>query len=239
MAMSDTLAFMIDAPMQAWAASSQFQLRDTGNWPTKSALVGIMAAAMGIDKNAANEKEQLAPLASLRCTVLLWPKVTPVARLTDFHTIGGGYDKSVSSERLAMPSKAGDGSPFGTVITRRTYLTDARFIALFQGERRLIERCAEALRDPVWGVWFGRKCCLPARPLAPVVADSCEAALVTLAELHQQDADEFSGLGGVMESEGPGCYFVKDQPVAYGAHHGAEPAAYPARAVRRFAPAEG
>ena len=45
--MSDTLAFVIDAPMQAWAASSRFQLRETGSWPTKSALVGIMAVVYG------------------------------------------------------------------------------------------------------------------------------------------------------------------------------------------------
>lgn len=238
-AMSDhTLAFVIDAPMQSWGASSRFQQRDTASWPTKSALVGIMAAAMGIDKHAEHEAELIAPLAALRCTVLLWPKEAPVTRLLDFHTVGGGFDKSIPMEKLSMPSKAGDGSAFGTVITRRTYLSDARFIALFEGDHAVLESCAAALRDPVWGVWFGRKCCPPSRPLGPVVADSRQAALALLADLHGEDAGELSGLGGLTECTGPGSHFLNDQPVAFGRHHAPEPQPYPSRAVRRFGPGE-
>lgn len=236
--MSDTLAFLIDAPLQSWGASSKFQRRETDSWPTKSALVGVLAAALGIDKHAADESEKLEPFAALCFSVFRWPKPAPVTRLADFHTIGGGYDKTNPAEKLHIPCKAGDGSPFGTVITRRTYLTDARFIALFQGHRATLESAAAALLDPVWGVWFGRKNCIPAEPLSPVIAASPREALVALWQKLGNDPAEIPKLEGMTESSGTGTFHQADQPVAFGHHHGAIPVAYLSRSVRRLAPGE-
>ena len=104
-------------------------------------------------------------------------------RLSDFHTVGGGWiedwkaDKNNLRAKMHAPKKAGDGSPFGTVITHRDYLTDTRFIVLLKGETSLLEQCAAALENPKWGVWFGRKCCIPAAPLLPTLAPSQEEAL--------------------------------------------------------------
>lgn len=236
--MSDTLAFLIDSPLQSWGASSKFQRRETESWPTKSALVGLLAAALGIDKHAPDEADNLAPLAALRFSVLRWLKPTPVTRLADFHTIGGGYDKTNPAEKLQIPCKAGDGSPFGTVITRRSYLTDARFIALFQGDRAILDRIAAALLDPVWGVWFGRKTCIPAMPLTPVVAASPREAFADLMQRLLNDPAEMTALEGMTEAPGDGRIFQPDQPVAFGQHHGAIPVAYLSRPIRRLAPGE-
>lgn len=236
--MSDTLAFLIDAPLQSWGASSKFQRRETESWPTKSALVGVLAAALGIDKHAPNEADRLAPLAALVLTVLRWPKEHPALRLSDFHTIGGGYDKKNPAEKSFIPRKAGDGSPFGTVITRRTYLTDARFIALFQGDRGVLEKAAAALADPVWGLWFGRKACLPAEPLGPVIGATAREALAALVGKHHGDPSGIDGLQGMTESSGPGTFYQMDQPAAFGRHHGPIPEAYLSRPVRRITAAE-
>ena len=235
--MSDTLTFLIDAPLQSWGVSSKFQRRETEGWPTKSALVGVLAAALGIDKHSPDEAEKLAPLAALHFSVFRWSKPAPVTRLTDFHTIGGGYDKTNPAEKLHMPRKA-DGSTPNTVITRRTYLTDARFIALFQGDRATLERAAAALLDPVWGVWFGRKTCIPAEPLSPVIAANPREALAALLQKLGNDPTEIPALEGMTESPGDGRFYQADQPVAFGQHHGAIPAAYLSRPVRRLAPGE-
>jgi CRISPR system Cascade subunit CasD len=236
--MSDTLAFLIDAPLQSWGSSSKFQRRETETWPTKSALVGVLAAAVGIDKHAPDEAEQLAPFAALTFSVLRWPKLHPALRLADFHTVGGGYDKTDPVQKLHIPRKAGDGSPFGTVITRRSYLTDARFIALFQGDPATLNRAAAALLDPVWGVWFGRKACIAAEPLSPVVAASPREALEHLASLRGVDAAELSLLEGLTEAPGDGSFYQSDQPIAFGKHHGPVPFAYHSRHARRLAPGE-
>jgi len=236
--MSDTLAFIIDAPLQSWGSASKFQRRETESWPTKSALVGVLAAALGIDKHALDEAEQLSPFAALTFSVLRWPKLHPALRLADFHTVGGGYDKTDPVQRLHIPRKAGDGSPFGTVITRRSYLTDARFIALFPGDEATLKRAAAALLDPVWGVWFGRKACIPAELLSPVVAASPREALAQLASLRGVDAEELSLLEGLTEAPGDGSFYQSDQPIAFGKHHGPIPFAYHSRHARRLAPGE-
>lgn len=236
--MSDTLAFLIDAPLQSWGASSKFQRRETESWPTKSALVGVLAAALGIDKHAPDEIEKIAPLAALKFSVFRWPKMVLSVQLTDFHTIGGGYVKTDPSGKLSIPRKAGDGSPFGTVITRRTYLTDARFIALFQGDRRTLDAAAAALLDPVWGIWFGRKACIPAEPLSPVIATSPCGALAALLQQLGKDPTDIAALEGMTEIPGSGSFHQSDQPVAFGQHHGPIPKAYLSRSVRRVMASE-
>lgn len=173
------LVFYLDAPMQAWGASSRFRHRKTESFPTKSGIIGLLAAALGIDKHAGDEAARLAPLATLRFSVFPIENTqdpVPTLRLEDFHTVGGGYDADDPRQVLHISRKA-SGGPSTTVITHRTYLTDARFLAVLEGDAALLERCAAALENPKWGIWFGRKCCLPAAPLSPLLAASREEAI--------------------------------------------------------------
>ncbi len=237
-----TLAFYIDAPMQSWGSSSKFQYRETNPFPTKSALVGLIAGAMGIDKHAADEAERLQPLSGLILTVVRLPKSKrPATRFSDFHTVGGGYDKKASSwEKNSIPQKA-SGAPFGTVITHRSYLGDIRFAALLEGGSALLETVRDALLDPVWGIWFGRKTCLPASPLTPILGQDRQNALDCLLEVlpdmkaaplesfeYQEERDDSGSDDGV--------FYQSDQPVSYGNHHGPVPAPYKARGIRQHRP---
>lgn len=232
--MSETtsLAILLDAPLQAWGSSSRFQRRETEAFPVKSALVGLLAAALRIDKHDDDEAERLAPLAALRTTVYRLPKIRPhdlrgtpldVQRLVDFHTIGGGYDKDASPmEKLSIPRKAA-GPPFGTVITRRAYLTDARFAAVFTGDGDTIRAVASALADPAWGVWLGRKACVPALPLSPTVAPTPDGALAgllaRLAEWEAGDPLDPASLDCWEEPEttdpAEGDFFLHDTPLSF------------------------
>lgn len=245
--MSDlaSLAILLDAPLQAWGVSSRYQRRETEAFPVKSGLVGLLAAALGVDKNAADEPGQIASLAGFLVTAYRVPKTvrSPVFRLVDFHTVGGGYDKDASTfEKLSIPRKA-SGPPFGTVLTRRAYLTDSRFAAVFTGDANAIRSCREALDDPRWGIWFGRKACLPALPLSPVVGDSPEAALATLlARLSLWDGGETIDAETLERWEEPeiadraeGDFFLNDAPVSFKERHFVERAVRHRRPVSRSA----
>jgi len=235
------LAFYIDSPLQSWGASSKFEFRETNTFPTKSAIVGLLAAARGIDKHDPGESECLAPLVGLRLTVVRLPKKDPATRLTDFHTIGGGYDKDASPrERMSIPRKA-SGAPFGTVITRRSYLMDSAFAAILEGPAEELEQVSTDLLDPVWGVWFGRKACIPSTPLSPTLADARETAFSALLEalpgiepvpLSSCEYQEEIASG----QAGEGIFYQSDQPTAFGEHHGPIPAAYRARGIRHHRP---
>lgn len=231
------LALYIDSPMQAWGLSSKFQYRETNAFPTKSALVGMIAAAMGIDKQDPEEEKRLRPLSALRLTVVRLPRPkAAVSRFSDFHTVGGGYDKNASlREKLSIPRKA-SGAPFGTVITHRSYLTDAAFAAVLEGDAEILEPTRAALLDPVWGVWFGRKACLPATPLTPTLGADRQAALDgLLAAIPGREPGALDTFEYQEEAE-DGVFYQSDQPVAFGAHQATVPAPYRSRGLRQHRP---
>ncbi len=174
--MSETahLALLFDAPMQSWGVASKFQNRGTLPHPTRSAILGLFCAAAGAAKGSVEEKELLAALAGARITTVEIPRRAaegeqraPLRRMRDYHTVLGTW--------------TADGKPNpNAVVTRRDYLNDARFGVVVSGPKELAARLQRWMEDPVWGVWFGRKCCLPAAPIVRGVFDSCEKALLHL-----------------------------------------------------------
>lgn len=235
------LAFQLDAPIQSWGIASRYQHRESESFPTKSGITGILSAALGIDKHAPGEDAAIATLAELKMTILHAPKQPnrSVQRLSDFHTIGGGWvddwkaDKNNLRAKMHTPKKAGDGSPFGTVITHRTYLTDTRFIVLLEGATSLLERCAAALEDPKWGVWFGRKCCIPAAPLLPTLAPSQAEALQKISVLLGLDQPALPVGEGRCEAALDGAWYQQDKPVSFGRRE------FLSRPVSRILPPSG
>ena len=228
--------------MQAWGASSKYQYRETNNFPTKSGIIGMIAAAMGIDKHCPNEEKFIAPLAELGFTAIHLPKKhSPTTRLMDFHTVGGGYDKNASlREKMSIPPKA-TGAPFGTVITRRSYLTDGSFAILLEGDKDTLHSIAKALTNPVWGIWFGRKTCLPATPLTPTHGESAQEGLDQLLQkLPDQNPIPLEQLeyqtDATMTQLGDGTFQQSDEPIAYGKHQGAIPTPYRSRTLCHHRP---
>lgn len=185
-----------------------FDRRTTLHCPTRSGLLGMFCAAMGIDRADSSGLEQL---SSLRFEVLAYAKTVPrgkkamsapgsgqkqsrvdVRRWIDFHTVGGGYDPNDPVQRRFMVPKANGAKP-DTVVTYREFLADACFVVLvtvsFDPQTPslhppdLLERLHQALCDPCWGIWFGRKCCVPTFPVCHGVHPNRDAALAKLAEL--------------------------------------------------------
>lgn len=157
------LALYLDAPLQSWGYQSRFDRRTSLSSPTRSGIIGMIAAAMGIPRG---NKEALSRFSDVEMTTLiLAPEnetINAGSRLIDFHTVGGGFD--AKTERQHMPRKAGGGTP-ATVVSYREYLQDAKFGVLLPGPCRFIEEIRKALENPVWGIFLGRKSCIPASPV--------------------------------------------------------------------------
>ena len=167
------LALYLRAPLQSWGASSKFGDRGTIDAPTRSGLLGMIAAACGIDKNdEANDHEWLARAAKLSLAILALRRGD---RMTDYHTVGARYDKGDPWQKRMIPVTA-DGKPRGTDLTHRDYLMDSVFGAVISGEDRFVAKMAAGLANPVWGVWFGRKSCIPTEPILVGAFDSAEEA---------------------------------------------------------------
>lgn len=164
------LALRLEGPLQSWGSDSQFNRRQTNPLPTKSALLGMCCAAMGVAKGSDVEAAMLPKLARFGCIVIALNRPDakyPTGRLEDYHTVQG--------------TRIASGGTKDTHLTRRDYLTDARFAAILSGDRETIERIGVALSDPKWGVWLGRKACIPSAPVfAGVSATEAEALALVL-----------------------------------------------------------
>ena len=168
------LALYLDAPLQSWGYGSKFDRRTTLGYPTRSGILGVICAALGVDRS---DIDGLRRLDSLTMTVLCFGGG---ARLVDFHTVGGGYDRKTENQNIVQTAEGKIGS---TVVTRRDYLQDARFGVMFGGKGELLEEIALALLDPRWGVWLGRKSCVAASPIYQGLFDSEDAAEEYLCDL--------------------------------------------------------
>ena len=210
--MSDTayLALLLDGPLQSWGFGSRFQRRTTELQPTKSGVIGLVGAAMGLAKGSPEEAEWLPKLSALKMTSIALPR-NHVWRLEDFHTTGGGYDKKTQPQFI--PRKASGGPCPNPTVSRRQYLLDACFGVILAGDRAVLDQAAAALQDPVWGVWFGRKSCIPAAPVFRGIFSVCTEAERTL--IGDAPIDQFTRLEEVANFDA-GTDSYNDQPVSFG-----------------------
>ncbi len=142
-----TLLLRLAGAMQSWGTTSRFDQRDTGKEPSKSGVVGLLAAALGIDREN-------------------WTDLEPLTRLS----MGTRHDRPGVPKRdyqTAQQIISADHSKIHeTAVTTRDYLGDAVFLVGLEGEdRSLMERIHAALRDPVWPLALGRKSYVPSEPI--------------------------------------------------------------------------
>ena len=153
------LLMRLDAPMQSWGTQSRFTVRDTGREPSKSAVIGLLCAALGVDRG---DDARLADLADMRMAVRI---DRPGIIMRDFHTAGGIRPGATWKGRRYGVAKASGGTP-DTVVSTRYYLSDASFlVALQSDDRALLEEADRALRAPVWPLFLGRRSFVPGRPI--------------------------------------------------------------------------
>jgi len=151
---ANTLFLRLEGPMQAWGdQQSKFLVRRTAEAPTKSGVIGMLCAALGISRPEAAE-QWLPRLRDLRMGVRI---DAAGVRWWDYHTVGAG---------MLMRIAEGEGKTKpGAMLTRREYLCDASFLVGLKGEPSLIQEMDGAMRNPQWTLYLGRKACPPSRPL--------------------------------------------------------------------------
>jgi CRISPR system Cascade subunit CasD len=163
------LALYLDSPMQSWGYMSKFDQRTSYNFPTKSGVIGMVCAAMGLPKRNTGK---LAEINKLKVTIY---QLSNPFRTVDFHTVSGGFCKENPSERQNIVLTA-NGTVGNTVVTRREYLMDAKFGVVLSGDDLMVREINDAMLNPKWGVWLGRKSCIPASPLCHGIHATVEEA---------------------------------------------------------------
>jgi len=150
-----TLLLRLEGPMQSWGTGSRFDDRGTGLEPSKSGVIGLLCAAMGVSRR---DDATVAALAALEMLVRVDRQGT---LRTDFVTIGGGRWRG----RRYGAARASGGTP-GPAVSRRAYLADASFLVGLGGrDAALLWRAARGLASPVWPLSLGRKSYVPSAPI--------------------------------------------------------------------------
>lgn len=88
--MNHVLLIRLAAPLQSWGVASRFWQRDTHSRPTKSGVIGMCAAALGLPREPPPDTPEQDPLAELAPLLFGVRADHPGTPVRDFHTVGAG-----------------------------------------------------------------------------------------------------------------------------------------------------
>lgn len=183
-----TLLLRLAAPLQSWGVDSKFETRMTEREPTKSGVLGLLAAALGIRRG---DIQALAELSSLKFGVRVDREGS---YLKDFHMVH---------------------SAATSYVTHRYYLSDAVFLCGLESENKeLLEHYSAALTHPVFPLFLGRRSCPPTLPLVLGIRDG-ELLTVLQAEPRLASTKEPLRIMIDAEPEDKTAALIRDVPESF------------------------
>lgn len=190
----NTLLIRLAAPLQSWGVDSKFERRMTERCPTKSGVIGLVAAALGRQRN-----EDIKDLNQLRFGVRIDQEGT---LLRDYHT--------AKSEKSAY-------------VTQRFYLSDAVFLVGIEGDSMMLKAIDHALKNPVFPLFLGRRSCPPEGKLSLGVREgkcllhALQEEPWLVSEWMRKIEDVHVKLRIVVESEDQysNNFFIRDIPLSF------------------------
>ena len=226
-----TLLLRLAGPLQSWGSPCHFTTRRTFSEPTKSGVIGMIASAMGIqreDEAAINE------LTKLRFGV----RVDREGKLlVDFHTLrlpkkpAEEKDPDLNPELDPIYLSYRDWDTWPTQVTRRHYLQDAVFLAGIESDDTdLLSKIAEAIKAPAHPLFLGRRSCPPSLP--PYIGIRDTDLRTTLEEepvLCKTDVEKLRIMVDT-DADDPNAGSQKDIPISFDPRH----REYGYRAVRQY-----
>lgn len=222
------LLLWLEAPLQSWGFDSKFGRRDTLAFPTRSGVLGLVCSALGA---GGEQRAFLAKFGRLDQTVVSFVRGKQTANgrvkqereplLRDFHMVGSGYDDQDPWSSLLIP-KTSEGKKAvggGTKMTYRYYLQDAAFAVVLEVPIDKAEAIAQALQNPAWDIYLGRKSCVPTDFIYRGTFDNEAIALEKALSIGWQKnrIEDFRVLhGSVEEGEADEVFTINDVPVQFG-----------------------
>lgn len=176
--MRDYLVFRLYGPMAAWGDIAVGEYRPSFSHPSKSAVIGLLAAAIGIRRDEEERQQDLAVSCSYAVRVDAMGSL-----LRDYHTVqvpssGTGRNRKIFLTRRAELAE----TELNTILSSRDYRCDAAYtvaISFRFGAPYSAQQVASALNKPVFVLYLGRKSCPLAFPLSPKIvhAETVKEAL--------------------------------------------------------------
>ncbi len=166
--MAAYLLFQLIGPLQAWGGIAVGEMRPSYAAPSKSAILGLIAAALGIRREEEERHRELDAGYGFAVRIDV-----PGKPMFDYHTVQmpkARKGREFQTRRQELTSLAPNESP-ATLLSTREYIQDAAFTACIwscaQPAPYSLTDIAHAIKHPVFPLYLGRKSCPPALPLSP------------------------------------------------------------------------
>ncbi len=159
------VVFTLAAPMGAFGDLAGHERRGSGEWPARSAVLGLVGGAMGVRRD---DKAGQDALSAWRTAVSV---LSRGMAFRDFHTVQTGPTaraRPPATRRDALKALSTKGR---AMITRRDYRADCFFGVALWG-REGAEEVRQALARPCFTPFLGRKSCPLSAPMAPQVVEA-------------------------------------------------------------------
>ncbi|MDP0562632.1 MAG: type I-E CRISPR-associated protein Cas5/CasD [Candidatus Endonucleobacter sp. (ex Gigantidas childressi)] len=171
------LVFRLYGPLASWGEIAVGESRHTAVYPGKSALVGLLGAALGIKRD--DDKAQPLLTDGYRFAVKL---LSSGHLLKDYHTVQAPDSVGKFKYRTRRDALVQGKDRLGTILSSREYRTDAQAVvavASTGAPQWSLEQLLQALKTPKFYLYLGRKSCPLAAPLnAQIIeADNFRMAL--------------------------------------------------------------
>jgi CRISPR system Cascade subunit CasD len=161
--MPEFLTFALAAPLAAMGEIAVGERRGSWDRPGRSAVLGLIAACLGIDRE---DEETQAALELGYGLALRVQHVGPL--LPDFHT--AQVPPARRGRRFSTRAEELQATDLETILSRRDYLTDVLTLSALwsrPGARWTLSEIEAALHAPQYVPYFGRKSCPLMLPMEP------------------------------------------------------------------------
>jgi CRISPR system Cascade subunit CasD len=194
--MDEHLVFRLAAPLASWGDIAVGEMRPSANRPTRSCLVGLIAACRGIRRE--NESE----LRSLDGLRLAYRLDEPGLPLHDYHTIQVPRNERDVRFRTRRDEIGWTGrDSLETILSSRVYRSEIRAQVVVNRLASAVGKCpalteiAESMDQPVFSPYLGRRSCPLALPFLACVVSAPDFVMASRMAL-QNCVDESSIDGG-------------------------------------------
>ena len=176
--MREFLVFRLYGPLASWGDIAVGEQRPTTPHPSKSAILGLVAAALGIRRDEEDRQQALAEGYGYAVRV-----DASGVLLRDYHTTQIPDSTSRLKHLLTRRDETRDRQNLYTVLSTRDYRCEGLYTICLWLQDKIapsLEEIAAALRTPHFPLYLGRKSCPLALPVHPrcVQAETFEEAFV-------------------------------------------------------------
>jgi CRISPR system Cascade subunit CasD len=167
--MREYLLFRLYGPLVAWGDIAVGEYRPSFAHPSKSAVMGLIAASVGLRRDQEEAQRALAESYSFAVMVDAMGNL-----LRDYHTT----QVPPARKGVRHPTRRSELAfhDINTILSSRDYRTDALYTVAIWGTREpfpySLGQLVEALKKPAFSLYLGRKSCPPSLPLQPRLISS-------------------------------------------------------------------